>query len=272
MICVSAVLAISAGVDRRVAKNPEKSFTNNLLLTRALRRVRAEHPHLVHAEAGDGVGGDDGGDSGGEGACSGSDNDLPPPQAPQPRKARWRGAFDTGTGHLMRGKGYSVPKPMRDVARASVIKFVTERQPAGWSVEDAKQATVGTREKGLLLFQRGTCNEQPVSAASYGRTKCRANHWVSIRYAPQDTVHVARVKYFLLVPHPTLAGVALRLAICDVFAPKPVVGRMMVARKAEEKWSSYAEDMNCIDGKLVTACLPNHENMYFMSFGNMTER
>lgn len=74
----------------------------------------------------------------------------------------------------------------------------------------------------ILEFKQSMCNEHLVSAEGFGKSKCRSNIWIQVRWVSRNgvvTVKVCRVIRFVPVPHPRLPKHSLRLALCTVYRP-----------------------------------------------------
>lgn len=292
--CISA-MPFTAALGRRVCKDPEIVFTNKFLLGRALRRLAATNPACAAlssaapvegTEVPEGDGRQGSGAQAGDAASqdSGMGDAAPVPPAGGLVSQRWRHQIDSGEGMRFMGSG----KPVRKGERELVVKALKEWQEfnpnAGWYVEDAIAATkVCSGPSSVVRFERGICNEQEVFAEGYGRSKCRANYWVHLRYEEKKSrqvqkqkvtewvvvPYVGRVMCFILVPHATKPP--LRLAMCRVYAHMEQQGRMHEADACQERWKHLAEEVDKIEGKLVCAYPSGHKQglMYFMPYANI---
>lgn len=270
---------------RRVSKNPEKVYVNGMLLARALRKMEEDHPWLL------GVAHEGSVSHGSEGGYVADDRDRGRDEEdvedekdgdegdPIPRVVRWRGAADVGDGHRLLGAGKPLTRVLKPEISASIRHFFESIKPQGWTLEDVDAVLKKKGHGCVLRFERGVCNQQDVSAESYGRAQCRANYWVKVRFETGPgvpaTVHVARALHFVLVPHPSLEeSLDMRFVLLAVYRALPPKGRAMRANAEHVDFPMYAVDVNAVDCKLNSACPEGHKVgiMYFMPCVTMTAR
>lgn len=242
-----------AVVGRRVSKEPEKTYVNELLLRRALRSVRLGDSTLRSFE------------------------DLFPDRALAPSGP----GYDTSRdGVVLIGKGVVMRSndPRHAASCSASLAYVENLSPLGWERGDVQVAFAQRGIAGVLVYTRAECNEEVFFAEGYGRARTRVSNWALVQWAHGQNGtrdYVVRIKYFVRIPHPTNGGVApLRLAICDVYrylVPKNG-GRLYRARVVG--WPAYAVDTFNIAQKLVCAFPQGYssENMYFMKTHNLSSR
>lgn len=104
----------------------------------------------------------------------------------------------------------------------------------GWSIGDVDKIVGRCTERFqvnsgayILRYDRAEINGETIFSCNYDRTRSRASYWIQVDYG--GVPWVARVNYFLKVPHPTDSSVVtLRLAVVTFFKPE-VAGQRSAA-------------------------------------------
>ncbi len=187
---------------------------------------------------------------------------------------------DQATGTLLLGKGVPVGRKSKAAVLKLLKTYLKDVPVAGWQQQDLVEAAAA---KGILRFTRAFKNGDEIIASSqYGRAYKRQNFWVTARFAKQNQQqgaavehvrHVAKVKYYLLVRHPSDDDAeVLRLAVCVKYKAREQEGRMLVAKSVAK--DDVLISVPSIDAKLVAA-LPNGmaagSKKYFMYYSNVSK-
>jgi hypothetical protein len=243
-------------VGKRVSRCPEKTFAKLLLLVQRLDQLRLEDPSVKEFDE----------------------------WIPEYRAAPLEGPTvddgDEASGTVLLGKGVPVGRKSKAVVLQLLKAYLRDVPVAGWQEQDLVEAAAA---KGIVRFTRAFKNGDEIIASSqYGRAYKRQNFWVTARFAKQGqqqgaaaeyVQHVLKVKYYLLVRHPSGdAAQVLKLAVCSKYKAEAQEGRMLVAKSVAK--DDLLLSVNSIDVKLVAA-LPNGmaagSKMYFMYYSNVSK-
>jgi hypothetical protein len=264
------VQVFKQAMGRRVCVDPEKTFSNNVLLDMRLRAILVERPGLKTMEQHC------------EPAIQAS---ARPPAYDMPSQTIGEAGTDEDRALLL-DKGKRVRDAAQRTRLLDLAKLVIQTEGhdvEGWSVSDieACKQIASSHERYpyvVMTYTKAECNEDHITAYGHGAGQGRrVNHWVQVNYTNDrgvDEPHVCMVKLFVRVHHPLSDDQPIRFAVCDVYEPLPTEqdGRVLKARQGRAKWLDYPVLIKNIEAKLVAFLPPRPSESLFVKPLNMTTR
>jgi hypothetical protein len=249
---------------RRVCRNPEVPFANNALLAMKLREMSTSKKYNLKT----------------------MDEFLQTKNAlAQKTEAYDVLEEDLKFGSLLLGKGRFVRSVLERERFLKVAEdLVKDKKYPLWKKEDVnyyRSSSISPKHQryGLLLYNKGECNEEHVIARGCGAGEgSRVNHYISVDYyvgqSKNPQPYVAEVKVFFRLMHPT-SGPSLRVAVCDVYTSN-IKSRLRVVNAGPPVAIDYPVAIDEVQAKLV-AFIRNKKNpcgatRYFIELQGMTTR